>query len=83
MSHFEYSKLKGKIIEVYGSLHDFAEAMGISRQSLYQKLNRNALWNQDQIMKAMTLLNITNMNDAISLFFTRQEPNEKTESHSS
>ena len=31
---YNYSKLRGRIIEIYGSLGAFAEALGVSRQTV-------------------------------------------------
>ena len=55
---YDYSKLKGKIREVYGTDAAFAEAMEIGRVSLSQKLNNKSEWAQDEMEKAMELLHI-------------------------
>lgn len=31
---FQYSKLKGKIVEIFGSQKKFAEAMGLSERTI-------------------------------------------------
>lgn len=36
---YDYSKLKGRIIEMYDSFGSFAEAIGISRQAVSNVLN--------------------------------------------
>lgn len=55
---YDYSKLRGKIRETYGTDAAFAEAMGMGRVSLSLKLNNKSEWAQDEMEKAMTLLNI-------------------------
>ena len=55
---YDYSKLKGKIREVYGTDTAFATAMDMGRVSLSLKLNNKSEWSQDEMEKAMTLLKI-------------------------
>lgn len=55
---FDYSKLKGRIYEIFGSLKKFEEAMGISHTSLYMKLNNQRGFNQSEIQHAVQLLGI-------------------------
>lgn len=53
-----YSKLKGKIKEVYGTQNAFAKVMGISTVSLSAKLNNLVGFTQAEINKACELLEI-------------------------
>ena len=53
-----YSKLKGKIREVFGTNKKFAEAMGIDLSSLSAKLNNKSPWKREEIEKACELLHI-------------------------
>lgn len=46
---FNYDKLKGKIVEFFGSQYRFAEAMGWSERTLSLKLNGNVPWKQTDI----------------------------------
>lgn len=55
---YDYSKLKGKIREVYGTDTAFATAMDMGRVSLSLKLNNKSEWSQDEMEKAMMLLKI-------------------------
>ncbi len=55
---FWYGKLRGRIIEKYGSNKAFAEAMGISEASVSSKLSNGASFFQSQITKACYLLDI-------------------------
>lgn len=53
-----YNRLKGKIIEVFGSLGTFAEAMHMSRSTLSIKMNNKSEWTQKEILEACNLLAI-------------------------
>lgn len=55
---FDYSKLRGKIREVFGTQKAFSEALGISSTSLSAKLNNRVEFSQDEINHSCTLLEI-------------------------
>ena len=55
---YDYSKLNGKIKEVYGTQAKFAEAMGMGKTALNFKLNNKSEWSQDEMESAMDLLKI-------------------------
>lgn len=55
---FDYSKLKGKIREVFGTQENFATAMLLSQVSLSAKLNNKVPFTQSEINKACELLGI-------------------------
>lgn len=55
-----YSKLRGKIIEVYGSQREFAKAVGRTEQSVTAKLNMKTDFSQGEIIKWCELLGISN-----------------------
>lgn len=55
---FDYSKLKGKIKEVFGTQEAFAKAMGLSGVSLSSKLNNVTQFTQVEINRACELLSI-------------------------
>ena len=55
---YDYSKLKGKIVEFYETHTAFAKAMKMGRVSLYRKLNNQSEWTQDEMERAMSLLKI-------------------------
>ena len=65
----DYSKLRGKIKEVYNTQQAFADAMGISRASLSQRLAGAVEWKTPEIIKACELLNIE-LAEAHLYFFT-------------
>lgn len=54
----DYSHLLGKIVEVFGTQANFALAMGLSERSISLKLNNKVRWKDDEIAKAVELLNI-------------------------
>ncbi len=54
----DYSKLKGKIKEVFGTQSAFAKAMGLSGVSLSSKLNNITHFTQVEINRACELLSI-------------------------
>lgn len=68
---FDYSKLRGKIREVYGSERAFAEHVGISSVSLSSKLNGKTRFSQDDIRNYAYALNIIG-DDIGSYFFTEK-----------
>lgn len=66
---FEYSKLRGRIREVFNTQEAFAEAMDLSTTSLSAKLNHKVEFSQNEISKAAELLNI-NPEEIPAYFFT-------------
>jgi transcriptional regulator with XRE-family HTH domain len=64
---FDYSKLDGKITEVYKSRSNFADAMGISKGALSNKLNGVSRLSAEDMFQAMKLLEIPN--DEIRVYF--------------
>ena len=55
---FDFSKLYGKIKEVYGTQEKFAAAMGMSRSALSLRLKNSVDWKPKEIVKACELLHI-------------------------
>lgn len=55
---FNYNKLRGKIIEVFGSQEKFSEALGISNNALSKKLNNKTKLSQKEIVKWAEMLGI-------------------------
>ena len=67
---YNYSKLIGKIIETYGTRRAFACKLGVSERTLSLKLNNKIPWDQKEIDKAISLLNLSS-NDVVVYFFTQ------------
>lgn len=63
-----YNKLKGRIIEKYGSFYNFADALGVSKVSLSKKMNGHSGFSRDDIVKWCGLLSI-DRNDLEAYFF--------------
>lgn len=66
---FNYSKLKGKIVEKFGTQAAFAKALGVSQRTLSLKMQSKIYFRQDEINKAMHLLGIP-LDDTREYFFT-------------
>ena len=63
-----YGKLREKIKAVFGTIGNFAAAMGKDRSTISNKLNGLSAWDQDEIEKACKLLGIQ-MSDVHDYFF--------------
>ncbi len=77
---YDFSKLKGKIKEVFGTQNEFAEAMEMAPNTLSNKLNNITDFSSNEISKAVDLLNINSATDAWTTFFTKQVENISTKS---
>ena len=64
---FDYSKLRGRIREKFKTESAFAKAMNLSHNSISKKLNGKIMFVQNEIDKAMVLLEIPD--DEISTYF--------------
>ena len=63
-----YSKLKGRIVEKFGTQSAFAAAMGWREALLSAKLNNKSQWSFNEVMKACGLLCIP-LDEAHLYFF--------------
>lgn len=68
---FDYSKLRGRIKEVYETEGAFATAIGMSSVSLSGRLNNKLSWEQPEMILAGELLDIEK-EDLHKYFFTRK-----------
>ena len=66
---YDYSKLIGRIIEIFGTRSAFAEKMDISNRTLSLKLNNKIAWKQPEMEKAANLL-LFPLSDIQVYFFT-------------
>ena len=66
---YDYSKLSGRIKEVYGTQGNFAKDLTLSENAVSEKLNGFAPWKDKQISKAVELLGIER-SDIPKYFFT-------------
>ena len=65
---FEYRKLKGRIVEVYGSYGQFAEALGISNVTMSKKLTGKTQFSQTDIIVWCEALSIPLSESALYFF---------------
>ena len=68
---FNYSKLRGRIIEKFGTQSTFAKYMKMSERTLSLKLNGKIYFVQNEILLACELLELTK--DDIQAYFFNQE----------
>lgn len=68
---FNYNKLRGKIIEKFGTQGRFAKAMGVSERTLSLKLNNRIFFSQDEITIISELLKIKS--SEIQVYFFEKE----------
>ena len=68
---FDYSKLRGKIKEVYGTEKAFAKELGIGRVTLNMRLNNHREFNSSEITQAVKLLGIRQY-EIHDYFFTQK-----------
>ena len=64
---FEYNKLRGRIIEKYGTQGKFAEALGVTETTISRKMNMASGFSKEDIVKWSELLNIST--DEIGIYF--------------
>lgn len=55
---YDYSKLRGRIIEKYGSLGKFTEKVGISKTAMSKKMNGSTQFSQSDVELWCRLLEI-------------------------
>ena len=71
---FNYNKLRGKIVEIYGSQIEFAKAMKWSEKTVSLKLNGKVPWKQTDIMTAIQILRLSE-SDIQDYFFAVEVQN--------
>ena len=75
---FDYRKLRGKIKEVFDTQANFAEAIGLSRTSLNQRLNNILEFSQSEMELSAKVLDF-GLDEIPAYFFTQEvqkhEPN--------
>lgn len=68
---FDYSKLRGKIVEKYGSQTEFAKSFGTSENTFSLKMNNKVRFTSDDIVKISQMLEIPE--GKIGLYFFNQK----------
>lgn len=69
--NFEYSKLRGRIKEKFGTESKFANEIGLNKGSLSDRLNNKTEFKQPEILESMEKLEIKN-EEIVQYFFTRK-----------
>lgn len=64
----KFSKLRGRIVEKYGSITTFADVVGMSRVALSRKLGGKSVFTKNEIEKIMDRLGIAK-DDLVEYFF--------------
>lgn len=67
---YDYCKLRGKIVEKFGTMQKFANKMGWSDRTMSLKMNNKRFWKQPEITRALELLDIPN--EEIAQYFFKQ-----------
>ena len=65
---YDYSKLKGRIREYFGTQDSFAESLDLSSTSMNSKLNGKVRFTQDEIYYSIQRLNIK-PDELMDIFF--------------
>ena len=66
---YDYRKLSGRIVEIFGTQGKFAEAMQKSERTISMKINGKIDWTQDEMITAAKLLSF-DVTDIPSYFFS-------------
>lgn len=66
---FDYSKLRGRIVEKFKSIGRFCDEYGITATSMSEKLNNKSRFSQLDIIKMSEMLNIK-PDEIAEYFFT-------------
>ena len=59
LRNFDYSKLRGRIVEKYGNMNAFAKAVGISKVALSRKLNNKTSITKEEMISWSDILDIS------------------------
>lgn len=73
---FNYSKLKGRITEMFGTQKAFCEQMEMNEPVLSHKLRNSRKWTQEDILKATEVLAIP-QEEIAAYFFTPENVNSR------
>ena len=69
--NFSYNKLRGRIIEKYGTQSAFVKEFGVSENAFSQKMNNKTRFNSDDVIKIVKMLDIKE-NEIHQYFFTQE-----------
>lgn len=66
---FNSRKLRGKIVEKYGSISAFSKKMNVSEVSVHKFLSGKSDWNRSRLVEASNLLEVSSPEEFSDLFF--------------
>lgn len=69
---YNYQKLRGLIIEYFGTLANFAKAINMGTSTLYSKLNCKTYFDQMEIEKIADVLHLKTPEQINTVFFTHK-----------
>lgn len=69
----DYSKLKGKIVEVYGSQEKLAKVLDLSNQTMSNKMTNKVPFKTNEIEKLVELLDIDPQDIGVYFFKKKVE----------
>lgn len=69
--NFDTNKLRGRIVEKYGSLQNFSKHTGFKYSTLQNKLRSLTYFNQYDIVQMMKFLEISN--EEVPVYFFREK----------
>jgi cytoskeletal protein RodZ len=68
---YDYNKLRGLIKEHFGTLKNYADALGIGTTTLNTRLNNQTPFTQNEILKSKELFKLNNAEEVDEVFFNR------------
>ena len=68
MKMYDYSKLRGRIVEKYGTIKAFAEALGVSNVTISEKLNNKVGITRKDIETWSNILDISECDYGVFYF---------------
>ena len=74
---FNFSKLRGRIVEKFGKQEDFAKAVGISYVSLSKRLNNHLEFSAREILRMSNILEINSEDIPLYFFTTKVQKHEQ------
>lgn len=68
MAGYDYSKLSGKITEVFGTQREYAKFMGWAERTASEKLNSHTDYKQGEILKTVKALGLATSDIPVYFF---------------
>lgn len=66
---FDYSKLRGRIVEICGNMKNYADLMGLSQKTISLKICGKNYWTHKEMVRSAEILNF-DFSDMSLYFFT-------------